>query len=86
MSAFILQVVDKFLASYHVGHTVVLLFVLALPAGVIMKSAKLTALTLITFGGLFVVVPSLGEAGAVYSFFGLALLVSGPMAYTVSSR
>jgi hypothetical protein len=86
MSAFVLQAVDKFLANYHIGHAVFLLFLLALPAGIVMKSAKITALTLIAFGGLFIVVPSISDAGVVYSFFGVALIVAGPMAYTVSAR
>jgi hypothetical protein len=86
MSAFVLQVIDKFLASYHVGHAVFLLFLLALPAGAVMKSAKLTALTLIAFGGLFVVIPSVSDAGAIYSLFGVALLVAGPMTYTATKR
>jgi hypothetical protein len=86
MSAFVLQAVDKFLANYHIGHAVFLLFLLALPAGIVMKSTKITALTLIAFGGLFIVVPSISDAGVVYSFFGVALIVAGPMAYTVSAR
>ena len=86
MSAFVLQAVDKFLANYHIGHAVFLLFLIALPAGIVVKSSKLTALTLIAFGGLFIVVPSISDAGALYSFAGVALMVAGPMAYTVSSR
>jgi hypothetical protein len=86
MSAFVLQVMDKFLANYHIGQAAFLLFLLALPAGIVMKSAKLTALVLIGFGGLFIVVPSISEAGVIYSFFGIALMVAGPMAYTASSR
>ena len=86
MSAFVLQAVDKFLANYHIGHAAFLLFLLALPAGIVMKSTKITALTLIAFGGLFIVVPSISDAGVVYSFFGVALIVAGPMAYTVSAR
>jgi len=86
MSAFVLQVIDKFLANYHIGHAAFLLFLLAVPAGVVLKSAKLTALTLIAFGGLFVVVPSISDAGPLYSFFGVALMVAGPMAYTAANR
>jgi len=86
MSAFVLQVIDKFLANYHIGHAAFLLFLLAVPAGIVLKSAKLTALTLIAFGGLFVVVPSISDAGALYSFFGVALMVAGPMAYTAANR
>jgi len=81
-----LQVVDKFLASYHIGHAVALLFLLTLPAGIVKKSAKLTALTLIAFGGVFFVVPSISDAGPVYSFAGLAMMVIGPMAYTTARR
>jgi hypothetical protein len=86
MSEFVLQVVDKFLASYHIGHAVFLLFLLSIPAGIVLKSAKLTALVLIAFGGLFIVVPSISDAGAIYSFFGVALMIAGPMAYTAASR
>lgn len=86
MNAFVLQAVDKFLASYHIGHAAFLLLILAIPAGIAVKSAKLTALTLIAFGGLFVVVPSISDAGPLYSFFGVALMVTGPMAYTITSR
>jgi hypothetical protein len=86
MSAFVLQAVDKFLASYHLGHVAFLLFLLAVPAGIVLKSAKVVALTLIGFGGLFVVIPSISDAATVYSFFGLALMIAGPMAYTTASR
>jgi len=82
----VLQVIDKFLANYHIGHAVFLLFVLAVPAGIVMKSAKLTALVLIGFGGLFLVVPSISDAGPLYSFFGIVLMVVGPMAYTTTTR
>ncbi len=86
MNAFVLQAVDKFLASYHLGHAAFLLFLLSVPAGVVLKSAKIIALTLIGFGGLFVIIPSISDAATVYSFFGLALMIAGPMAYTTASR
>lgn len=86
MSAFVLQVIDKFLASYHIGHVAVLLLLLAIPAGIVMKSTKVLALTLIGFGGLFVVIPSISDAATVYSFLGIALMIAGPMAYATASR
>lgn len=81
-----LQVLDKFLAPYHIGHATVLLFLLTLPAGIVKKSVQIIALTLIAFGGVFFVIPSISDAGSVYSFVGLALMVIGPMAYTTATR
>lgn len=87
MSEFtVLQLLGKVLADYHIGHAVFLLFVLALPLGIAKKSAKLTALVLIAFGGLFIAVPSLSDAEPLYSFFGILLMVIGPMAYATADR
>lgn len=82
----VVQLLGKFLANYHIGHAVFLLFLLTIPVGVVKRSMKLTAIVLVAFGGLFVVVPSISDAEPIFSFFGIFLLVVGPMAYVNASR
>ena len=87
MSAFTpMPLVDDFLLNYNVGQAILLLFILALPAGIVKKSPKITGLNVITFGLLFIIVPSIGGGPVHYAFLGVALLVIGPMIFVASRR
>lgn len=82
-----MQVVDNLILPYHLGHAALLLFVLTVPAGIVKGSRKLLALILITFGGLFLAVPSIeSQAGVVYGILGIVLMVVGPVVYTTAER
>jgi hypothetical protein len=81
-----MQLLDDFLINYNLGQAILLLFVLALPAGYVMGSRKITAINLILFGTLFIVVPSIGGGPSHYAFLGVALLVLGPLLFTTAKR
>lgn len=82
-----LPLVDDFLLPYHVGHLIVLLFLLVLPLGVVKMSPKISAINLSMFGVLFMLAPGIdGGVSTLYALFGLGLLVVGPMIYVTSSR
>ena len=81
-----MPLVDDFLINYNVGQVVLLLFVLALPAGYVQGSRKITAINVMLFGVLFVIVPSIGGGPVYYAFLGVALLVLGPLLYTTARQ
>lgn len=81
-----MPLIDDFLVQYNIGQAVLLLFILALPAGYVQGSRKITSINLITFGLLFVIVPSIGGGPVHYAFLGVALLVIGPVLYTTARR
>lgn len=74
-----LQLVDDFLMDYHIGHALFLGFVLVVLGGLaVTKSIKVLGVNLILFGLLFVITPT-AEMPTEYAFFGIALLVIGPI-------
>lgn len=81
-----MQLLDDFLINYNLGQVILLLFVLALPVGYVMGSRKITAINLVLFGTLFIVVPSIGGGPSYYAFLGVALLVLGPLLFTTAKR
>jgi hypothetical protein len=83
MIEFPLQVMDNFLRQYSVAHAIFLLFVFALLAGLAKKSMKLTGLQLSVFGLIFVLTP-LSTHPLFFQFFGLALLVVGPVIFVAA--
>ena len=85
MSPFALQVVDNFLLQYNLGQALLLVFVLATLAALTQRSMKLIALQTITFGLIFVLVPSIDGPGH-YLYLGLALLMVAPMLFVSASR
>ena len=80
MFEFPLQVVDGILRQYSVAHTILILFVVALLAGLVKKSMKLTGLQLTVFGLLFFLTP-LSTHPMSFQWLGLALLVAGPVVF-----
>lgn len=82
-----LPLIDDFLLNYHVGHAVIVLFVLTIPLGLVKGSRKLLALVFVAFGGLFIALPSIeSDAGLLFAMFGLALMVAGPVLFATASR
>lgn len=81
-----LQLLDNFLLDYDLAHALLLLFVLALPAGYVRGSRKITAINFALFGAIFIAVPSMGAGANYYAFLGVALLVLGPMLYATAER
>jgi hypothetical protein len=80
MFEFPLQVVDGILRQYSVAHAILILFVVALLAGLVKKSMKLTGLQLTVFGLLFFLTP-LSTHPMYFQWLGLALLVAGPVVF-----
>jgi len=82
-----LQLIDDLLLPYHVGHAALLLLILTVPAGLVKGSRKLVGLILITFGGLFLAVPSIdSDAGVLFGVLGIALMLVGPIMFTTADR
>lgn len=85
MSSLPLQVVDNFLLQYNLGQALLLVYVLATLAALTQRSMKLIALQTITFGLIFVLVPSIDGPGH-YLYLGIALLMVAPMVYVSADR
>ncbi len=85
MFALPLQVIDKILLQYNLGQVLVLVYVLALLAALTQRSMKLVALQTVTFGLIFVLVPSI-NGPSFYLYVGLALLIAAPMVFVAADR
>ncbi|MDX1745671.1 MAG: hypothetical protein R3324_07015 [Halobacteriales archaeon] len=81
-----MPLLGDFLLNYNAGQVVLLLFILSIPAAVAKSSMKILALNAILFGGLFVVIPSIGAGSVEYAYLGVGLLVIGPMLFVTGSR
>lgn len=74
-----LQLLDDFLMDYHIGHVLVLVFVLAVVGGyAVNRSKKVLGIQLALFGAIFMLTPST-EMPPGYLFFGLLLVLVGPI-------
>lgn len=80
MNDFPLQVIDGILRQYSVAHVILLLFVFALLAGFVKKSAKLIGLQLTLFGLLFFLTP-ISTHPMWFQYLGLGLIVVGPVVF-----
>ncbi|RBI61710.1 hypothetical protein [Halomicrococcus sp. NG-SE-24] len=80
-----LPLVDDFLLNYHVGHAVLLLFVLSILGAIPLGSRKVLSLNAIVFGVLFLLVVSMG-APPQYAYLGVALLVVAPLLFTTARK
>ncbi|EMA50703.1 MULTISPECIES: hypothetical protein [Halococcus] len=85
MFALPLQVIDNFLLQYNLGQVLLLVFVLATLAALTQRSLKIIALQTMTFGLLFMLVPSIDGPGT-YLYLGIGLLMIAPMAYVSAGR
>ncbi|NEU56073.1 hypothetical protein [Halorussus sp. MSC15.2] len=80
-----MPLIDDFLLQYNVGQVLLLAFVLSVVAAIPLGSRKVLSLNAITFGLLFVVVPS-SLAPLHYKFLGIALLVVAPVLYVTARK
>jgi hypothetical protein len=78
-----LQVVDTFLLDYHVGHALLLGFVVTTLGAVPLGSRRLVAINTVVFGLLFMLTP-VAIMPSVFLFLGMALLVVGPIVYVTA--
>lgn len=81
-----LQLIDNLIIGISVGDVLLVVFLLTLPVGIIQSSGRIIAIIAIAFGGLFALVPSLGGGELYYSYFGIMLLVIGPLLYVTAGR
>lgn len=80
-----LQALDNFLLDYHIGHALFLLFVLAILGTLPLRSQKVLSLNVIVFGLIFAITPS-SQAPIQFRYFGIVLLVLGPVLYATARR
>jgi hypothetical protein len=81
----LLQFVESIIQDYHVGHVLVLLFVLSVLAMIPLGSGKVMSLAVLSFGLLFLLTPGSTMGGdPLYKFLGLGLLVVAPVVYAFS--
>ncbi|MEF8976039.1 MAG: hypothetical protein V5A21_07415 [Halapricum sp.] len=90
-----LQLIDSFLLKYNVGDAFLLVFGLAVVAALVIRSRKVLALQSGLFGFIFVATPasmlvadenSLLSEPLAYKFFGLVLVLAGPILYATAKR
>ncbi|ACV11567.1 conserved hypothetical protein [Halorhabdus utahensis DSM 12940] len=90
-----LQLVDSVLLNYNVGDVLLLLLGLSILAALALRSRKALASQIIGFGLILVMTPgsalqpgdgSLLGSVMQYKFFGLVLLLAGPVLYTTAKR
>lgn len=75
-----LQALDNFLLQYHIGHVLVLVFVLGFLGTLPLRSKTVTGLHIISFGLLFMIVPlTLMGNDVIYKLVGIGLVFIGPM-------
>lgn len=79
-----LQLLDDFLMDYTVGHALFLVFVLAVLGGLaVNRSMRLLGLQLSVFGLIFVLTPSTAMPVEML-YFGIALVVVGPVVFVAA--
>jgi hypothetical protein len=74
-----LQLVDDFLQQYHVGHALLVGFVLAVLGGfAVNRSVKVLGIQFSLFGLLFIITPT-STMTTPFLFLGIGLVVVGPL-------
>jgi uncharacterized membrane protein HdeD (DUF308 family) len=79
-----LQLVDSILLNYHMGHILMLGFVLTTLGALPLKSQQVIGLNTILFGVIFILTPA-SMMPNVYLFLGITLIVIGPMVYVTAN-
>ena len=83
-----LPLVDDFIAPYHVGHALMLLFAVSIIGVIPLGSRKIVSANALVFGLLFLLTPGSLLGGPseafTYRFLGVALLVIAPILYTTA--
>lgn len=80
-----MPLIDDFIRPFDVGQALLLLFVLSVLGTLALKSGRVIAVTLITFGLIFTITPT-SLAPIHYRYLGLTLLIVGPLLYTTASN
>ncbi|PSQ26725.1 hypothetical protein BRD03_08970 [Halobacteriales archaeon QS_9_68_17] len=80
-----LQALDNFLLDYNIGHAIFLLFVLSILGSLPLKSQRVLSLNVLVFGLIFLITPS-SQAPIQFRYFGIVLLIVGPVLYATSRR
>ncbi len=75
--------IDAFLLDYHLGHVLLLAFVVSLLGAAPLKSQKVIATVVMGFGAIFLMAP-FTTLPAVYVLFGIGLAVVGPLLWTTA--
>lgn len=90
-----LQLIDSVLLNYNVGDVLLLLLGLSILAAIALRSRKVFSTQAVAFGLLLVLTPgsalepsdgSLLGSIVQYKFFGLVLLLAGPVLYMTAKR
>lgn len=76
-----LQLIDTFLLDYHLGHILLLVFVLSIAGSLPLKSQRVVGVNVTLFGAVFAMAP-FSTMGPLFILLGLACLVIGPLLYT----
>ena len=90
-----LQLMDSILLNYNVGDALLLLLGLSVLAAVVLRSRKVFSTQAVAFGLLLMLTPaaalepsdgSLLGSVLQYKFFGLVLLLAGPVLYMTATK
>jgi len=74
--------VDQFLFDYHVGHVLILLAALTILGVVPLRSGKLTSMTIVLFGMIFILTPFWVVPGYdLYMYAGIVMVFVGTMLF-----
>ncbi|MFC4989891.1 MULTISPECIES: hypothetical protein [Saliphagus] len=80
-----LQAIDNVLRQFNVGQIILGVFLLSILGVLPLKSMKVVGLVLITFGAVFLLLPtSLAGGSMLFRIAGVGLVVVGPMMYAVA--
>lgn len=80
-----LQVIDSFLLDYNVGQALLLGLILTTLGTLPLRSRRVLSLVAVTFGVIFLLTPQ-ALVPVHYLFFGIALVVVGPLLYVTADR
>lgn len=81
-----LQLIDNFLLQYNIGQALLAVLILSSLAALPLKSRKVFAIQFISFGLIFMLTPQSLLAEPHWKFFGIALLVAGPVVYMTARK
>ena len=79
-----LQFIDAILLEFNMGQILLIGFVLATVGSLPLKSQKLIGLNTMLFGLIFILTPA-DMMPELYLFFGITLIVIGPIVYTTAN-
>ncbi len=75
--------IDTFLLDYHLGHVLLLAFVASLLGVLPLKSQKVIAAVIVSFGLIFSMSP-FTTMPATYILLGIGLVIVGPLLWTTA--